>query len=897
MAREFLTALWLRLKALFLRRKLDRDLDDELHFHLAMHQQKLEKAGWPAAEASAAARRRFGNSALWRETSRSLWIFAWFDALARDLRYAGRTMARAPVFTAVAIATLALGIGSNAAIFSVVNGILLRAMPYQNPEGLYSIREALEFNSQRHVLDDVNGGNILEWTRANHSFQQIAAVEPTNADLIGGSESAHMNGLRASASLFPMLGIRPRIGRSFRPEQDEMGHGLEIILTDNTWRERFGSDPGIVGQTVSLSGFPTTVIGVLPASFYFPKQEQLYGAPAAGRTFHIEYFSNLNLGPWERKPGIGNFNFAAIGRLGPGVSRLQAQADLEMIEAGIAKQDSSGASLHAELIPFKTAVIGTAASRIWMLMAGGALILIIVCVNLAGLMLARNTVRSREVAIRLALGAGRWTVLRQFTVEGLTLSIAGGAIGALAAFAGVRLLVRYAPITLPRLESVTVDARVLLFSGGIALAAGLLFSLLPAFRLEDQNIEETLRSATPSSSSSRRTSLLHDLLTGSEIMLCTVLLICALLLGQSLTRVLRDNAWLNEERVLTINLSPSPKQYQKADTRMNLYRNLLHDTQALPGVTSAGLVSALPLRGEMWGDSVNFTEIPLREATRPIANFRFISPGYADAIGIALVGGRSPRESDWGRPLVWISESVARLYPGRNTIGMHLQWRAPNGGKIPTVHSLEVAGIVRDFRADAEKTPVLAVYIPYWIWPPWGPTLVVRTTADPAGVASSIRNMIRKTHGEVPVTRVETLQQVLDNAVASRRFLTRLGVVFAAYATFLAAVGLYGVVSLAAARRRREIAIRIAIGASHPAVFRMVISRALRVTLAGVAAGIVCGIGIERAIVSMLYEVRPADPGVYLAACAIVVAVGLLSSFQPALRATRVGPAVALRYE
>lgn len=890
---ELLTTLWLRIKAIFLRRKLERDLDDEIGFHLDMRRQKLEREGCPAAEASAASHRRLGNPALLHETTRSLWMFAWLEALGRDVRYASRAMARSPVFTTVAVATLALGIAAITAIFSLVNGILLRDMPYEKPEDIYSIREVLALGSERRVLDDVNSGNILEWKQRSRSFREIAALEPTNGDLIRGSDSVHLHGLRASASLFPLLGIRLRSGRWFTPMEDEMGHGLEMVLTDALWRDQFGSDPGIVGQTVSMGGYPATVIGVLPPSFYFPKQEQLYGGPAAGWTFHVEYFSNLNLGAWERKAGIENFNFAAIGRLRPGVSRLEAQADLGVIEAGIAAQDSSGVRLSAELIPLKTAVVGTAGRQIWMLMAGATLILLIVCVNLAGLTLARNTARAREVAIRLALGAGRWTVLRQFTVEGLGLAIWGGALGAFSAYLGVRLLVRHAPITLPRLESVAVDGRVLLFSMCVALGAGLLFSLLPAFRLEHRNVEETLKAGTPNLSASRRTSRLHDLLAGSEITLCTVLLICALLLGQSLTRVLRDNAWLNEDRVVTIDISPSPKQYQQDGPRKRFYQDLLHDVGALPSVTSAGLVSALPLRGEAWGSGVDFAEIPMRDGTRPVANFRFISPGYDDAIGLALVGGRLLREADWGREVVLISESVARQYPGRNLIGMHLNWRTPKGKPV----LLEVAGVVRDVRSEVEKTPVLAVYIPYWIWPPWGPTIVVRTTGDDAGVAGSVGSMMHKLHREVPVTRSETLRQVLDSAVASRRFLTRLGVGFAAYATFLAALGLYGVVSLAAARRRREIAIRMAIGASHPDVFRMVIVTALRLTLAGVAAGLLLGIGVERSIVSMLYEVRPAELAVYGAACAMVIAVGLLASVLPAVRAARTDPAVALRYE
>ncbi|HTX34885.1 MAG TPA: ABC transporter permease [Bryobacteraceae bacterium] len=892
---EFLVNLWLRTRALFLRRKLERDLDDEIRFHLEMRQQKLERAGLAPEQASAAARRRLGNPTLLSETSRSLWTFAWLEALGRDLRYALRAMAAAPLFTAVAVATLAFGIGANTAIFSIVNGVLLRQMPYENPAGIYSIRETVEMGAQRETMTCVNGGNVLEWTRDAHSFQSIAALMPSNDSLILGSETVGIHGARASASLPSVLGIRPRIGRWFTPEEDSMGQGLRMVLTDALWRDRFGADTGIVGHTVSLNGYATTVVGVLPAGFYFPKQNQIYAGRVAGWDARVEYFTNLNLGPWETKPGVGNFNFAAIGRIRPGVTRERAVAELEAIENGISRQASTGATLHAMLVPFRAAVVGPAEKRIWMLMAGAALVMAIVCVNLAGLMLGRNTARAREVAIRLALGAGRWTVLRQFAAEGLVLAFAGGVIGVLSALAGVRLLVRYAPITLPRLETVTIDAQVLLFSAAIALGAGLLFSLLPALRLEDREIEETLRSATPNVSSSRRNVIAHDLLAGSEITLCTVLLICAVLLGQSLSRVLRDNAWLNEQRVVTIEIGPSPKQYQKSAARIELYRNLLRDTRELAGVTAAGLINALPLKGGMWGGDVDFAEAPRAEINRPTANFRFISPDYDDGIGLGLVDGRRLRESDFGRPVMWISENLARQYPGRNPLGMHMQWRVPDTGKKL---SLEVAGVVRDARTEAEQAPTLTVYIPYWIWPPWNPALVVRTAGpDPAGVAAGVQRMIRRTHGEVPVLRVETLRQMLDSAVASRRFLTRLGVVFAASATFLAALGIYGVVSLATARRRREIAIRIAVGASHPEIFRMVIGKAARLAVASAAVGLAGGMAVERAMLSLLYEVRPGELATYAGACGIVMAVALGASFVPALRAARVDPVVALKYE
>jgi predicted permease len=891
---EFLISLWMRLRALVLRRRLERDLDDELRFHLDMRREKLEKAGFSPAHACSAAQRRLGSPARIRERSRSAWTFSALEDAGRDLRYACRAMFRAPVFATVAIATLTFGIGSSTAIFSVVNGVLLRDMPYRNPDRLYSIREAVEAGKQRRAMSSVNGGNILEWTRDARSFEAIAAMMPSDDTLTRGTETANLHGLRVSASLAAVLGIQPQIGRWFMPEEDLMGKGLRLVLTDELWRARFNADSGIVGQTVSLNGYDATVIGVLPTGFYFPRQNQIYGEQVARRDARVEYFTNLNQGSWDRKPGLGNFNYAAIGRLTDGVPAARASAELEAIENGISRQTSGGAVLHAELVPFRAGVVGAAAERIWMSMGGAVLVIVIVCVNLAGLILGRNVARMREVAVRLAIGAGRWTILRQLAAEGFCLAIAGGVLGVAAAFAGVRLLVQYAPIMLPRLETVTIDGHVLLFSAAVALGAGLLFSLAPAIRLHERWLEGTLRASASGLSSSLSSTRLHGALAGAEIALCTMLLICSLLLGRSLSRILEDNVLLNQERVITVEIAPSPKQYQSAAARVGLYRGLLDATRQLPSVTHSGLISALPLQGEVWNANVDIAEAPRREIQQPVANFRFTSPGYDEAIGLALVSGRRLQESDFGRPLAWISESLAREFPERSPVGLHMRWFQPGSGKGL---SLEIAGILHDVRAEAEKRAPLTVYIPYWIWPTWAPTIVVRTATDPAGVAAAVQRLIRQTHSEVPVTRVEALRDTLDEAVASRRFLTRLGDMFAASAVALAALGLYGVVALAATRRRREIAIRLAMGASHSKIVRMILAKAARLSVISATVGLAGGFALARAMTSFLYEVRPTDPVIYAAACGIALAIALAASAVPAFSASLVDPVVTLKYE
>ncbi len=882
--------MWLRIKALFKRRQLERDLDDELSFHLAMRRQKLEAEGVP--DATNATRRRFGNVTAMREACREAWTFASFEGLARDVRYSVRTLAGSPGFTAVAVATLALGIGANTAIFSLVNAIVLKALPYERPQDLYAIHELVRVGSQRSPAMPVNAGNFLLWRKHARSFSAIAALEPTNDSLIQGSELIQMHGLRVSANFFPMLGIRPQIGRSFLPEEDYMGHGWEMILTEPIWRQRFHSDPNIVGRQVSMNGYPASIVGVLPASFYFPKQDQLFTTPIAGWTWRVEYFSNLSLLPDDTQAGVFNFNFASIARLKAGFSRDQATADRDAIEAGIAKGNPDKAVLSTELAQLQTAVLGPAQRQLWMLMAGAGIVLLVVCFNLAGLLLARHLAREHEVAIRTALGAARADLLRQFLVEGLLLALVGGACGVAAALAGIRLLVRAAPVALPRLESVAVDGRILLFSVVASLGAGLLMSMLPALRFSSRQAADALKSA-PAGSVSRRASRLHQTLAASEIALCTVLLVSALLLARSFGHVFAANAWLNVDRVFTLDLLAPPLHYNDQTARQRLYQRLTESIRTLPGVSATGIVNALPLRGETFTATMDFVEIP-GSSSQNSANFHFMTPGYFKAVGLPVLQGRSLSDADAGKHVLLISESAAAELPsGRSPLGLHMKWTTPMGAPL----LYQVVGIVRDAHAKPEEKASPAVYLPYWDWPPWQASVVVRTSADPRAVAEGVQRVIRNADPLIGIPHAETMREILDSAVAPRRFLTWLGMLFALSATCLAALGLYGVVSLAAARRRHEIGVRMALGAHAGEVVKMVVSQAVLLALAGVAIGLVCALAVTRLLTSLLYDVRPSDPASFAVVSVTLIAVALLASFIPARRAARVDPLAAIRYE
>jgi predicted permease len=880
------------------RKRPQRDFAEELQAHLALEADRLREAGMSEKDALDTARRNLGNMTKAQERFFESHRWMWLDQLQQDVRFGVRQLRRNPGFTAIAVLTLALGIGANTAIFSMVHGILLSALPYQEPHRLYVVREDVLWYGQLYREHVDNGGNFLMWRRNCHSFAGIAALEPVNDNLDLGRIGVQIHGTRASANLFSILGVGPMLGRSFLPEEDQPGRNREVILTYALWHARFNSDPKIVGKVIRLNGYDYTVVGALPSSFYFPKFDQLDGGPIAGWTSTIQYFVPLALQRWEMQPAVGdNLNFTVIARLKPGATRQQALADLDAVEANISRHDprADGAFLRGNLLPLKTAIVSATNKTLWMLMAGAGLVLLIVCVNLASLLLARSMGRTHEVAVRAALGASRRSLLRQFLTEGALLVAAGGALGLLLAEQGLKAILHSAPVSIPRLNSIHVDSQVLLFSLAVSLGAGLAFSILPGLRLSRTQPADALKSAATTTTGARTTVRLRDMLAGAEVSLCTVLLVAALLLAQSLTRVLKENSWLEVQHALAVDLITPSNEYGSQAKRQQLYDKLLRRVKALPGVRAAGFSSALPLRGEMWGNSVDFQEAPLPQQKQANANFRFVSPEYFEAIGLPLVRGRFFAPNDEGQDEVVISEAVAReALPGRNPIGMHLRWHIPYTAK-PLF--CRVTGVVADARAEADQPAPPIVYFPYWVWGTNEISLVVRTTADPRSTATDVRQVIRRLDNQIAVPREETLQDVVSEAVAPRRFVVSLAILFTGFATFLAALGLYGVIALSVAQRTQEIGIRIALGARHRDVVRMVLAKGLKLSVAGVGIGLACAVPLTRLISSLLYSVRPSDPATLATVCIALAAVTALASYVPARRATKVDPLVALRYE
>lgn len=799
----------------------------------------------------------------------------------QDLRYGLRQLRHSPGFTAIAVITLAVGIGANTAIFSMVNGILLRALPYRQSGRLYTINEVVPQFSRLYPKLPVNSGNFFLWRERSTAFSGMAEFRATNFSLTGIGEPRQLHGVAVLAGLFSILGVRPEAGRAFLPEANQPGHNHEVIITHELAQELFGANSHAVGRALDLDGTPETIIGVLPADFRFPKL--LKATP--------QIFKPFALGSHDSgaSAGLSDFNFTVIARLKPGVSPEEALAQLNVIEAEIAKKDSSGFSLHALLTPLKTVIVGPAEQALWLLLAAAAVVLLIICVNLANLILVRNTSRTHEVAVRSALGASPKRLARQLLTEAFVLAAAGGGLGLLVAFWGLDLLVRNAPVGIPRVNDIRINAPVLLFTFGVSVVAALLFALLPALGLVRVQPVEALKSAGPTSSGGKSSARLGGGLVVGEIALCGILLAGALLLIQSLAHVSNANQWMDEERVLTIDLLPPPNEYRGSTKLGQFYAAVAQKVSGLPGVESAGFVSNPPLTGDYWGDQINFREAPNPPHTVRIGEYAFVSPGYFGAMGLPLVKGRLLSESDSGKNVALISESVARrMLPGRNPIGMHLVWRH---------QALDVIGVVGDVRTAPDKPPNLGIYLPIWSFATVEETLVVRTAMNPSAVAASIRRVIWGIDPQVAIPREETLKTIVQTSVAPRRYETGLGALFALVAVLLAALGLYGVISYSVSQRTHEIGIRMALGAQRGDVVRMVMARGARLALAGVAIGIAAALALNRLLTGMLFGIRPDDPATLIGVAVVLIAVALLACYIPARRATKVDPMVALRYE
>ncbi len=808
-----------------------------------------------------------------------------------DFRFGLRILLRNPGFTLAAIVVLALGIGANTAIFSIVNGVLLRPLPYQDASRIMQVWHVPPAKSFPGMsLFSVSPANYLDWQAQNHSFEQMAAYGFESFN-VGGERPEAIRGSSVAPGFFSILRMQPVLGRTFSPDEDRPGQGNVVMLGNKLWRDHFASDPAIVGRNVLLNSQTYTVIGVMPPKFKFPDWADLW-VPMAWSD--------------ERRAVRGNHNYMVIGRLKPEVSVAQAKEDLSAISARLERQypeDDKG--WGATLLPLREQLVGDVRPALLVLLGAVAFVLLIACANVANLVLAKTLARKKEIAIRTSLGASRAVVLRQILAETLILSISGAALGLFLARFGIALMEKFFADQLPSSVEITLDAQVLAFTLFLALFAGILAGLLPAVRFTRTDVYEALKQGQSRGSSDSSGNKTRGLLVVSEVALSLVLLVGAGLMLRTLLQLSSVRPGFDPNNVLTAALPVPGTRFSTPAAEARFCGQLLEQLRATPGVLSAALIDSLPLDGGGSHQPIAVEGQPIVPmADQPEIDVRVISPGYLNTMRIPLLRGRDLNDADVvGRPLVvLVSESVARrFWPNDNPIGKHVTLTF--SGRA----AREVVGVVGDVKEDSlgQTRPVEALYWPLSqmtaqpgeTWRAFGMSLAVRTSADPASAASAVTAAVHRVDSQLPVEHVVTMEGLVSASLFSQRFNVLLLGAFAGLALVLAAVGIYGVLSYTVRRRVREIGIRMALGASHSDVLRLVVTDGMKPILLGVALGLAAALALSRVVASLIFGVRATDPLTFAAVALLLVAVGLLATVLPAYRATRVEPVRILREE
>ena len=878
----------LRLRSLFRWAQADQELDDELRDHLERKTEQYVAKGMTPEEGRRRALLEMGGIEKRKEECRDARRVSWIQDFVRDLRYAVRTLRKSPSFTAVAVLSLAVGLAANTAIFSVINGVLLQPLEYPNPRQLVAIELFVPKLAQKFPMVPVNPAAYLGWSTDAKSLAGIGLVEDgVTLNLTSGGEPKLLSADAVTANLFDVLGVTPFLGRNFSPDADQAGHNHEVILTNALWRDRFRGNPNIIGQAIALNASPYTVVGVLPPTLHFPRGDQL--TTITGSANEPELFVPEVFEKWALAPDAG-FGFAAIARLTPGVSQEQAATELNVILSHELGSQSFMPNPRTVIMPLRDMVVRSTERGLWMLLAAVLVVLIIICVNLANLVVTRATAREHEAAIRRALGASRGRLLRQTLVETLLLGLLGGTLGLVLAHWALWGLLAVAPVSLPRLHNVRLDGVVLGFTLAISVLAGVLAGLLPAWRAAQTNPQDALQAGARSADSSVRLRA-REFLVGLETALSATLLVAAGLLIASFAKLVTVPEGFAVEHILTVNLQLPEGQYTQSEQRSDFWRRVLASTSGLPGVESAAVTNVLPLRGEWNNNPVNLPGDTRPVAERPFARYRRVSPAYFKTFGIPLLNGRELTWADAGTPAVVISEATAKtVWAGLNPIGQRFDVDPSSG--FP---GYQVVGVVGDTRVSLFKEPAPMVY-PLYESGLTG-SLILRTRLRATAVAPELRRAIWKIDPTVAIPSISSMGQIVSESLAPQRFETLLTSLFAAAALLLACLGIYGVVSYSVVRRSREIGIRRALGAQKADMLRRTIRQGMTPALLGLGAGLIGALGFTRLLSSLLFGVKPTDLLTFTVVSLILTGVAAVASYIPARRATRVDPMVALRYE
>jgi putative ABC transport system permease protein len=877
-----LSILW---RNLVHRRRVERDLDDEVRAYVDLLAAEKVAQGMSEAEARRAALVEAGGVEPVKEQVRDVRGGALLDALAQDTRYGARMLARTPAFTAAAILALALGIGATTAVFSVVNAVLLRPLPYPAADRLVVVLH--------RGVNPVAPANFVDWRHQSTVFERMGAAEYWMPDLTGDDASETVKGVRLTADIFPMLGVPPLLGRAPLPREEEPGQDHVAILGYALWRRRFGGDPDVVGGSITLNGEAYTVLGVMPQGFSFPP----FWATGA------EVWAPLALG--ERATSRTGSSLRIFARLEPGVSLDRARAEMAAITARL-ENEYPATNRNVVVRSLEDMVVGDVRPALLVLLGAVGFVLLIACANVAHMLLARAAARQREVALRATLGATRARLIRQFLTESVMLGLAGGLAGVLLAMAGIEVLVSLSP-GLPRAETIGLDGAVLAFVVVVSVATGIAFGLVPALPASRRDVSDALKEGARGSTEGAGRHRLRSLLVASEFALALVLSAGAGLMIRSFVALQAIDPGFDPRGVLTMVVSVAGAQEGLPPRRAAFYQGLLERVRALPGVASASAINHLPLAGDIWGWPFNVEGRPLpKPGETPTAAYRVVLPGYFHTMGTPILRGRDVAGTDrLGTPgVVVVNEWLAQHHwPGEDPLGKRLTLGNPR--ENPSW--LTVVGVVKNaVRSRWTAAPQEEIFLPYlqtrdYLERPGNAhaylTLVVRAGGDPSALAPAIRGIVSSMDRGVPVSQVQTMDEVVAQSNARPRFYLLLLGAFAAAAVLLAAVGIYGVMSYSVSRRTNEIGVRMALGAKPSDVLRLIVGHGMVVALGGAAVGLAGALGLTRLMSSLLYGVGASDPATFLAVSLLLGAVALAASYIPARRATRIDPLTALRCE
>lgn len=876
-----------RARALFRHRLVEQELDEELRFHFDREVEKYQRRGMSEEQAKRQARLAFGGHEQVKEDCRDARGIGFIELTLDDVKYAVRQLALNPMFALVMILTLALSIGANSAIFSVINGVLLKRLPYPHAERLVRIF----LTSQDYPKFPLNPWDFLDFRARNHSFEAMAAFTRGDMQISGDGEPQKLNGFGITSGYFRVLGLRPELGREFDFQAEIPGNGLQVILSDRVWRSRFASDPNIIGRKITLNMQPFTVIGVMPARTEHPGNE--YHSVTYGENVDVWWPFSFAGDPNNR----GSHFIEGIGRLKPGVSVGQAHAEMNTIMAQLAREHPNGWKVL--VIPLYTEVVGRSRQMLLVLLGAVGIVLLIACANAANLLMARATTRQREIAVRLAMGAPRFRVVRQLLTESLLISCAGGLLGLALAFGGVRALMALLPADFPRSNDIHVSWPVLLFTLAVSLATGILFGLVPALQASHTDPKEGLQKGGRGSTAGKHQNRLRSALVVVEVSLASVLLIGAGLMMRTFLNLVHLDPGFRQDHVLTATLSLPHSQYKTNEETAHFYGRLVNDLSALPGVQSAGAGSDLPWTGydeNAGGFIIEGKKAPAGQEFH--ARYHMATPGYFSAIGIPLLEGRFFTNADrQDAPKVMIiNHAMAAMYwPNEDVIGKRISFEDEPKKNSDWMTIVGLVGDVKDQPNSSSAQPA------FW-WSEYqfsyrDMSIAIRTTSDPRQAVDGLRDVVRNLNPELAVADVKEMSQVVDGSIATPRLTFALVGLFAGLAILLAAIGAYGVISYTVTQRTAEFGLRVALGAQRGDLLGMVLAQSAKLAVAGVAVGLALALSLGPVVKSLTYGVSIADPAILASVVTLVIGVAILACYIPARRATKADPMVALRAE